>query len=522
MARPFPSGAGSDKNGVGAIKGQQSPADPGRGQGWLLPIVLFVVVLGIYLLTVAHDWLSLDVWSAHFGAWSIATTGSPSVDGAAMPPLEDTPLREQFVRESVNGHLAITRVPASSLPGSRLLAARRGDVHALAGGVTAALLTAVSVVLVFRTLESRLPRRTAALAAAAFAVTTPVWSVAADGIWPHTLTILGITGMAWASSTRRWWLVGSSAESRCWAVSTCGHRRDSGTPRGLGATRSTDRPTGRGRQRSLRGRPLCLELLGLWHVEPVSGVRDLDVRRVRPEQGIRAGAQPAGHVVRPRPRTLRLDTGACGAAPALVRSWRNLPDWSRALVWGGLAYSVLQCLLDDYDGGYGFYGYRLGLEMLACITPAVALSAPRAGRLARRLIGPALAVQLCAIAMVPLPTPPPCCDPATAGTRPLSDDDRRHGPSRVGTDPRRHAARRLGQPSVGRSHPAEPSRAEHTRRALARQGRLVGVDVVRMRTDIQLRIWGRLGPRRSYASSLGIVISGTSSWATQDAIGDVR
>ena len=66
-------------------------------------------------------------------------------------------------------------------------------------------------------------------------------------------------------------------------------------------------------------------------------------------------------------------------APALVRNWKNLPDWSRALVFGGLAYSVLQCFLDDYDGGFGFYGYRLGLEMLACLTPAVALSAPHCG-----------------------------------------------------------------------------------------------------------------------------------------------
>ncbi len=61
--------------------------------------------------------------------------------------------------------------------------------------------------------------------------------------------------------------------------------------------------------------------------------------------------------------------------PALVRSWRRLPDWSTSLVWGGLAYTVMQGVLNRFWGGDVFYGYRLGLEMLACAAPALALSA---------------------------------------------------------------------------------------------------------------------------------------------------
>ena len=48
----------------------------------------------------------------------------------------------------------------------------------------------------------------ACVGAAVFGLTTPMWSVAANGIWPHTITTLGIAGMAWAAATRRWWLVG--------------------------------------------------------------------------------------------------------------------------------------------------------------------------------------------------------------------------------------------------------------------------------------------------------------------------
>ncbi|HEX4687614.1 MAG TPA: hypothetical protein VH228_12585, partial [Nocardioides sp.] len=85
--------------------------------------------------------------------------------------------------------------------------------------------------------------------------------------------------------------------------------------------------------------------------------------------------------------------------PALVRSWRSLPDWSRALVYGGIAYTFLQGALNRYSGGDLFYGYRLGLEFLACATPALALSAPRLGRVGRALLGPVLGVQFFAIAV---------------------------------------------------------------------------------------------------------------------------
>jgi alpha-1,2-mannosyltransferase len=84
--------------------------------------------------------------------------------------------------------------------------------------------------------------------------------------------------------------------------------------------------------------------------------------------------------------------------PALVRSWRELPDWSRSLVWGGLVYTVLQGVLNRFSGGDVFYGYRLGLEMLASLTPALAFSLPRVGRVARPLIGPVVALQFFAIA----------------------------------------------------------------------------------------------------------------------------
>lgn len=80
--------------------------------------------------------------------------------------------------------------------------------------------------------------------------------------------------------------------------------------------------------------------------------------------------------------------------PALLREWRNLPDWSRALLWGGLAYTVLQGFLNRFSGGDSFYGYRLTLELLACATPALALSSHRMRTVGRRLFAPVLALQV--------------------------------------------------------------------------------------------------------------------------------
>ena len=56
----------------------------------------------------------------------------------------------------------------------------------------------------------------ALVSALALGFTTPVWSVSADGLWPHTLTGLGLAGMAWAAARDRWWLVGLLASVAIW------------------------------------------------------------------------------------------------------------------------------------------------------------------------------------------------------------------------------------------------------------------------------------------------------------------
>jgi len=365
---------------------------------WLAPVLLFLGAAAVYSLTISHQVVSLDVWSANFGSWHLATAGNPWIEGIRIPLLDHNPLRHEWVLET-HGHTVIGRSPgvvAASVPAYWLL--RPDTFTTTPGGLTAALMTATAVALLFAAVRRHLPQRWALLAALVFGFATPIWTVAANGVWPHTVTVLGICGMAWAASGNRWWWAGFFGGITLWGrlhaaviVAVLGllvglRRRSPAVVLRVGLVSGVFLLLLSGWTRWMYGtwdptasydtspftdyaaahRLSVVNQLGFW---------------VSPDRGIFVWT----------PVTLLL-------LPALVRSWRGLPDWSRSLVWGGLAYTVLQGVLNRFWGGDVFYGYRLGLEMLACAAPALALSAPRMGRLARALIGPVLGVELLATA----------------------------------------------------------------------------------------------------------------------------
>ena len=66
--------------------------------------------------------------------------------------------------------------------------------------VLVTFLTLLTLGLFARTLLPHLGHAATMVAVSALALATPVWSVSADSLWPHTVTLLGIAGMAWAAS----------------------------------------------------------------------------------------------------------------------------------------------------------------------------------------------------------------------------------------------------------------------------------------------------------------------------------
>ena len=189
-----------------------------RRSSVMAPVIIFLVALAVYLPTASRGSTSVDVFDSALASWRIADTGAPWLEDFDLDSLgKDTEQVERFIGTAANGHVVVNRSPgviAASVPAYVL--ASSGTFSTTPQALTAGLLAALAVMLMYLALVTRLSPRIAAVATAVFGLTTPVWSVAADGMWPHTLTILGISGMAWAAATERWWLVGVFGSIALW------------------------------------------------------------------------------------------------------------------------------------------------------------------------------------------------------------------------------------------------------------------------------------------------------------------
>lgn len=376
---------------------QHPTALPRPGRSWRVPACLFLAVFVIYGATIGTD-VSFDVWTADYAAWSIVHTGHGWLDVSSVGVLDEHPLRAVWVVQAAHGHEAIGRAPgviAPSLPAYWL--AGLSTMSDIPAALTAALLTALTDLLLFLTLRGRLGQREALLATVIFGLATPVWTIAANGMWPHTITILGIAGMAWAADRNRWWLVGLFGGVALWgrlhaalicailAVALAAWRRD---PRiaflaGLAGTGMLFLLCGWNHWMYGTWDPTAAYQTG--NFTSYAETHRLDIVNqlgfwISPDRGLLVWS----------PLLLVL-------APAMIRNWGDLPDWSRCLLIGGIGYQALQGALNRFSGGDGFYGYRLGLEFLACATPALAFSAHRLGPLGRRVALPLGALQFAMI-----------------------------------------------------------------------------------------------------------------------------
>ena len=361
---------------------------------WPVPLALFAAVALVYLPTISPD-PSPDVFSADFAALHIARTGEPVPHIPDFPRLDDNIIRETWIVETADGREAVGRAPgviAIGVPAYWLL--RPKTVSAIPGGITAALLTAGTVTLLFLTLRERIGSRHALLAAMLFGLTTPMWSVAANGVWPHTLTTFGIIGMAWAADRGRWWLVGLFGGVALWgrlhAALICAV---------LGLALAWLRRTPSIALRIGAASGAMLALMSVWTHWMYGRWDPSAAYRVADFTGNAAGNSVdvvnfLGFWVSPDRGLLVWTPLIVLLAPALVRSWRDLPDWSRSLLVAGVMYLLVQGMLVRFSGGDQFYGYRTSLELLACATPALALSAERMGPVARRLFVPVAVLQL--------------------------------------------------------------------------------------------------------------------------------
>lgn len=373
-----------------------------------LPIVVALGLFVVYAATVATEVVINDATSAALAAWRIGTTGTPWFDGFALADVRtDQPL---WTGLAANGHVAVFRSPgviAAAVPAYWVAGGGTGpgDFSVLPGALTAAALTAAACGLLLSTALRHLPRPVAVAGVLALGLATPLWTVGANALHTHSVTVFAVALMAWAADRDLWWLVGLAGGVGLWGrlhvavvVAVVGllvgwWRRD---PRLVAAVAVPSA--------ALMGLASLWSrwVYGTW--SPSGGYPDATAYADRVAGGGAGGpldllANQAGLWVSPDRGLLVWSPAVLLLLPALARSWRTLPDWSRALLVGGLVYAVVQGLMNGFHGGSTFYGYRLTLEVLAAAAPALLLSLPATGPRARRLLGPVVGLMAAAIAL---------------------------------------------------------------------------------------------------------------------------
>lgn len=378
-----------------------------RSAVWLVPLVLFLATFFVYGVTAERHVVANDAYAASVGAWRIATTGHPWLDGVDVQRLGGTGNRGSWIGEAPNGHVVVQRMGGPIIAGVPFyfLLDRHPDPRRFsitAGGIAAACMSAVAVLLLFLSLRRKLNDSLALAAALAFAFATPTWTVSADALWTHPVTQLGIAGAAWALSRGKYWVAG--------VFLGCGmfgrpHVAVIAAVLGLGLawSRKSWRPIWSLSVPTLAALGL-LELwnrynFGVWSIGGAYG--DGRISQVAEGYGGTASSQQMlnylGFLFSGDRGFLVWSPVLLVLLPAVLRAWRELPAWSKWLVVGGAAYTVIQLRLNYFAGGNGFIAYRLGLELLTCLTPAFALALPYSGRVARTLSPLLLAGQFAAL-----------------------------------------------------------------------------------------------------------------------------
>lgn len=365
----------------------------------LVPTVLFGLLAVLYTATV-NPAPSPDAWTAGFAARHIAMTGDPVPDIADFPMLDDNIIRETWIVRTADGREAVGRAPgviAAAVPAYAV--ARPTTVSPAPAAITAALLSAAAVVVFFLLLRDRLGTRRSLVAAGLLGVGTPVWSVSADAMWPHTLTVAGIIGTAWAADRGRWWLVGACGGVMLWgrlhAALVC-------AVVGLGIAWSRRRPEVAWRVGTVAVASLVLAsawtrwMYGSW--DPTSGYRVGDFAGT----AVGRALDPLNYLG----VLVSADRGLLWWCPLLLvlgpTAWRHrreLPDWSRWLAAGGASYALSQVVLNRFSGGDHFYGYRTSIELVVALAPALALASPHLSERARRWFVPVAVLQVVVVSV---------------------------------------------------------------------------------------------------------------------------
>lgn len=367
-----------------------------RTPSGVLAGAVFVVCLLVYVPTVTTSYVNTDAGANSLAAWRFAHTGTPWMDGLDLREPGDVP---HFARGR-DGHMVTTRTPGQIWAASPFYLGSSADQRDWShhrGGVAAAAMTAAAMALLFLGLVRAGAGRGWSLGGTAVvAFTTPVWSVSANALWTHPVTLLGICGAVWASSRERWWLTGVFL-----AAGMTGRMHVALIAAVLGLGLAWSRRSPGIAVRIAVPTLISLGLLSVWSrfvfgaSDPRGAYANHPVSDMVPAAGGAWGylVDLAGFLVAPDRGLLVWTPVLLVLLPAVARGWRTAPDWTRWLAVGGVAYSLAQVGLNVFHGGDVIYGYRLALELLVAVTPLCVTCAHLVGSTARALLPPLVGLQ---------------------------------------------------------------------------------------------------------------------------------
>ena len=361
-------------------------------QGWRRPAIatlgVFLSTFLVYAATMSPAIVNTDVAANSLAAWRLAHTGQPWMDGLDLH--EDG--KVIHYGEGRAGHMVTTRTPGQIWAAAPFYVGSTTDQDDLTfarSGLAAAFLTAGAVALMFSGLLRQTGRWQLALGGTAvFAFATPVWSVSANALWTHPVTLLGICGAVWALPRERWWWTG------IWfGVAMTGRVHVALIAAVVGLALAWTRRSPTIAVRIGIPTTISLAVLAAWSRyvfgswDPRGAYAGHEIGSMVPavsQGGPGYLENLAGFLVSPDRGLFVWTPLLLVLMPAVFRGWSSASDWTRWLAVGGLTYGLAQVGLNVFHGGDAFYGYRLALEPLAAITPLFVVCAGHAGPFARR------------------------------------------------------------------------------------------------------------------------------------------
>lgn len=349
--------------------------DASRRFLWL---AAFVPLAGLYLATLRTPTgiANFDPAAVGPSAWALAHHGTPAIDAAQWPSLN-----QWFLRLS-GGSVVSNREPGLILLAAPFYAAMpwAGPQDQMPSAIAAALSTAAAMATLALVVRRIAPGRAALATVLIGGVATTTWTVSGTSLWPHgpgqLFLVLGVlatatesylpAGVAFAAATLvRPPLAIVAAVTGVWESV----RRRSVRPALLiGAVTAA----GVGWLLAYSAR--------YWHGGLDSQYTAVGPGFVRPFLDVRPGAWldllvnvfgtlgSVGHGI------LLTSPFLIPLTPGLRPAWRVAPSWARTATIGGLIYLFVQLKANRFNGGEGFWGYRYPLPMLTLAAPLLYLS----------------------------------------------------------------------------------------------------------------------------------------------------